>query len=346
MHRFVRCLITEWRRLKLPVAGETVIVAVSGGADSVSLLLALHDLKQRGKIGHRIVAAHFNHRLRGAESDADEEFVRQLTTKLRVELAVGQANIPTDGNLEQNARNARYDFLCGTAEKLNAFAVVTGHTLNDQAETFLMNLIRGSGPDGLRGMSSVRPLCMETAVESETKTVDPEAPLLFDSLSTLLVRPLLTWAKRKNTEGFCVDSGVEYRYDTMNEDTAFRRVRIRKILLPLLEDFNPKIIDTLAQTASLMQNSIPPRPENAASSENGLAVKDLKQLEKRDHYDTIRNWLRRQRGSTRALEMKHIEAVARLISSEKSGKTAELPGGDKVIKSGGKLQYVQNKVEN
>src|ERR1035437_2381651 len=214
MHKFVRCLITEWRRLGLPVAGETVIVAVSGGADSVSLLLALDDLKRLGKLAHRIVAAHFNHRLRGTESDADEEFVRSLTSQLKLELAVGKGDIQAAGNLEQNARNERYDFLCQTAEKLNAFAVVTGHTVNDQAETFLMNLIRGSGPEGLRGMSPVRPLCMETTVVAETKLDDPLAPLLFETLPTLLVRPLLTWSKRLSTEGYCVDRGIEYRYDT------------------------------------------------------------------------------------------------------------------------------------
>src|SRR6476469_9960231 len=82
VHKFVRNLITEWRRLELPTTDGTVVIAVSGGADSVSLLLGLHDLKQRGKVDLRLVAAHFNHRLRGAESDADEEFVRGLTTKL------------------------------------------------------------------------------------------------------------------------------------------------------------------------------------------------------------------------------------------------------------------------
>ncbi|MBC7900696.1 MAG: tRNA(Ile)-lysidine synthetase, partial [Saprospiraceae bacterium] len=87
MHKFVRNLITEWRRLELPFSGQTFIVAVSGGADSVSLLLALHDLKGRKKLDLRFIAAHFNHNLRAAESDADEAFVKQLTVKLGLELA-------------------------------------------------------------------------------------------------------------------------------------------------------------------------------------------------------------------------------------------------------------------
>ena len=170
MHSFVRNLISEWRRLDLPFSGETVVVAVSGGADSVSLLAALHDLVRRKKLEHRIVAAHFNHKLRGDESDADEAYVRALTTRLGVELAVGNGDIPQEGNLEQNARTARYDFLARRAENLQAFAVVTGHTINDQAETFLMNLIRGSGPDGLAGMKTVRALEGEKGGRGEGET--------------------------------------------------------------------------------------------------------------------------------------------------------------------------------
>ena len=339
MHSFVRNLITEWRRLGLAFSGETVIVAVSGGADSVSLLLALHDLKNRKKIGHRIVAAHFNHNLRGAESDADEEYVRSLTTKLGVELAIGHGDISREGNLEQNARNSRYDFLARSAENLNAFAVITGHTINDQAETFLLNLIRGSGPDGLRGMSVVRLLEEEKDAGGET---DFSPPLLF-SPSPLLIRPLLTWGKRSDTEEFCRDHEIEYRYDTMNEDTAFKRVRIRKILLPLLEDFNPKIIETLAQTAALMSAVSETNLVDDISGQNGdLSVKELKLLDQSEFHKTLRAWLKRERGTVRGLELKHIEAVGRLILSAKSGRTAELPGGGRVIKSGGKLVYEEN----
>ena len=158
MNDFVRNLITEWRKLKLPFEGKTFVIGVSGGADSVSLALALRDLKTRGKLNLRFVVAHFNHVLRGKESDLDEDFVRELAAQNDFELALGRGRIVSTGNLEQKARNARYDFLTKTAENLKAHGVLTAHTLNDQAETFLINLIRGSGLEGLGGMKPVRVL--------------------------------------------------------------------------------------------------------------------------------------------------------------------------------------------
>lgn len=334
MHAFVRSFITEWRRLELPTDGETIIVAVSGGADSVSLLLALHDLKERDKIGHRIVAAHLNHRLRGTDSDADERFVKMLAGQLGVELAVGGLEIVGGGNLEQNARDKRYAFLSQTAGRLSAFAVATGHTINDQAETFLMNLLRGSGVQGLAAMPSKRQL--------NRQPIDGDED---DAGRTLLVRPLLCWAKRGDTEAYCRDRGIEYRYDTMNEDTAFRRVRIRKVLLPLLEDFNPKIVEVLAQTANLMQNLPGPAADgNRFADQDELVLGDLRGLEHAELNAAIRSWLQARRGTTRRLGLKHITAVERLILSEKSGRVAEVPGG-RVIKTGGRLGYEENKVE-
>ncbi|MBK8465666.1 MAG: tRNA lysidine(34) synthetase TilS [Chloracidobacterium sp.] len=342
MHNFVRNLITEWRRLELPVENATVVVAVSGGADSVSLLLGLNELRKASKLNLKIVAAHLNHQLRGVESDVDEQFVKHLTTELGIGLDLHREKIKPQGNLEQNARNTRYAFLAEAARNLNAFAVLTGHTLNDQAETFLLNLIRGSGPEGLGGMRAVREL------ESvKMRTQEDESSLLpFSSSPLFLVRPLLSWAKRIDTEAFCNEMGIEYRYDTMNEDTAFKRVQIRKILLPLLEDMNPKIVETLANTASLMQGVIEPSDSfNETLIEADLSLGELKTLSKPELYGKLRSWLRQHRGNSRRLELKHIQAIERLVFSEKSGKTAELPGG-RVVKSGGKLMYKENKVEN
>src|SRR5690606_23491780 len=132
MHKFTRSLLTEWRRLALPFEGETVVVAVSGGADSVALLLALVELAERKKVVNEMVVAHFDHGLRGGASKADAEFVRGLAGDRCLKFVGGKGNVAAKGNLEQNARRARYAFLEKTAVEAKAFAVVTGHTINDQ----------------------------------------------------------------------------------------------------------------------------------------------------------------------------------------------------------------------
>jgi len=346
VHNFVRKLITEWRRLDLPFEGGTIVVAVSGGADSVSLLLAIHDLTQRKKLGYRIVAAHFDHGLRGAESDADAEFVRDLTTKLGIELALKRGSVTTKGNLEQNARDARYAFLNETATNLDAFAVLTGHTVNDQAETFLLNLIRGSGVAGLSGMKAVRELGSRGVEELRSGGVEDtkDAPrLLPSSTPPLLIRPLLTWAKRGDTEAFCHAMDIVYRRDSMNDDTMYKRVQIRKVLLPMLADMNPNIVETLANTAALMQASVEnSRDSNQIEPPDELILSEVKDLSVPELNSLIRSWLKWHRGTTRALQLKHIEAVSRLILSTKSGRAAELPGGGRVVKSAGKLVYEEN----
>jgi tRNA(Ile)-lysidine synthase len=363
MQDFTRNLITEWRRLKLPFSGETFVVAVSGGADSISLILALKELKKRGKFDHRFIVAHFNHKLRDGASDDDEDFVRLLAVQHDIELAVGRGHISKDGNLEQNARDARYQFLTRTAESAGAFAVLTGHTLNDQAETFLLNLLRGAGPDGLGGMRPVRELRdMESWGHGDTENEFSSRFLPFPTSPLLLIRPLLTWAKRRDTENFCHKMGVNFRYDTMNEDIAFKRVRIRKLLLPMLEDFNPNIVETLAKTASLMRESWDAETRGRGDREKAreeeskkaardqeksgeLKLSDLKSLPKIELYELLRNWLKVRRGSLRGIELKHIEAIERLIHSRKSGKTAELPNRQAVVKQDGALRFEDLKVE-
>jgi len=365
MNKFVRNLSTEWRKLKLPFSSATFIIAVSGGADSVSLMVALNELKTRSKLNLRFVVAHFNHHLRGEDSDKDEQFVQGLAQNFSLELALGTGEFSKEtGNLEQNAREARYKFLAQTAENLNAYAVLTAHTLNDQAETFLFNLIRGSGLDGLGGMKTVRSLefgVWSSESSEESKIQNPKSKIQ-------LVRPLLNWAKREDTENFCLLNKIEFRSDAMNEDLKFNRVRIRKILLPLLKDFNPKIVETLAKTATLLREDAEhfaatrrrtatgffarERNENVENRDGKietpvetLLLKDLKDIFPSMRKIILRDWLERNRGNLRRLELQHIEAIEKLIDSRKSGRTIELPGGETVIKKEGKLVFQKTKVE-
>jgi tRNA(Ile)-lysidine synthase len=323
MRAFERKLITEWRRLGLPASDEAVIVAVSGGADSLSLLLAVDELRRSKKLHVRVIAAHFNHHLRGEESDADENFVRFTCSQNDIELAIGHSGIRHTSNIEQAARIERYAFLQSTAEDLKAAIVLTAHTIDDQAETFLLNLIRGSGVQGLSGIRPVRRL---SAADS---TIE-------------LVRPLLSWARRSDTENYCREVGVEYRSDTMNEDESFTRVRIRKILLPLLSDFNPKIVERLADTTRLLREG--DRTETVVTAEP-LKLTDLRALSDAESSQLLRAWLAVNRGDNRQIELKHIDAIRRLVNSRKSGRTVELPGGSTVVKQDGKLVFSDKLVE-
>ena len=323
MRAFERKLITEWRRLKLPVSEATIIVAVSGGADSLSLLLAVDELRVLGKLNLRMVAAHFNHGLRGDESDADEDFVRRLCIERKIELATSRSKLKHTSNIEQAARIERYDFLRNTAENLRAEWVMTAHTVDDQAETLLLNLIRGSGVSGLSGIRPVR-------------------SLKAGNIDISLVRPFLNWARRLDTENYCRDLGVKFRSDTMNEDESFTRVRIRKVLLPLLRDFNPKIVERLAETTRLLRAEIAPEPELNTEPLKLSVIRDLSDLESGR---LLRSWLAVNRGDSRQIELKHIDAIRRLVNSRKSGKTVELPDGDRVIKQDGKLMFCNNLVE-
>jgi tRNA(Ile)-lysidine synthase len=324
VHKFVRNLITEWRRLELPIGGERVIVAVSGGADSTALLFALADLRDRKKLTHELVIAHFNHQLRGVESGADERFVSKVATDMSFEYVSGSGDLKGKSDLEQRARDERYSFLARVAKEKKASFVLTGHTIDDQAETFLLNLIRGSGVDGLCAMPVKRPLSDEI----------------------VLVRPLLSWARRQDTEDYCRESGVKFRRDRMNVDLNFTRVKIRRQVLPKLAELNPKIIETLARTAEVLAlSSDKTNDKTPYGSSPTLKLTDLKKMSDNDRYTYIRSWLRDQRRNLRGIELKHIEAIARLVKSPKSGRIVELPGGGRVVKGGGGLAFRHIKLE-
>lgn len=210
----------------------TVLVAVSGGSDSVALVRALYALKTEG--AGRLAAAHFNHRLRGEAADADEAFVVELCAGLGVRCEVGRAgwdlrSAAAGSNLEAAARKARYRFLRAAAGRLGARYVATAHTADDQAETVLHRVLRGTGIAGLAGMARARPLGEGTAV----------------------VRPLLDF-DRSVLAAYLTDLGQPWRHDATNDDLGRTRNRIRHELLPqLARDFNPGVRKALLRLGTL-----------------------------------------------------------------------------------------------
>lgn len=335
LSEFARRLLAEWRRQEAPSAGANVVVAVSGGADSTALLLALDELLKAERLALQLTVAHLNHGLRGADGKADALWVANLAKELGHEVALGvaavkeQASAASD-NLEQAARRARYEFLAAAACKYKARAVVTAHTTDDQAETVLLRLLRGSGADGLGGIEPVRAL--ETGSD------------------VLLIRPLLSWAGRKETEAYCRERNVEFRLDEMNEDERFTRVRIRKQLLPLLTTFNGRMTEALVRTAALIREDVAAlncsaaellaaaSDESAGGAPPLLSLSVLRVAPPALRRRALRQWISAGRGHLRRLEMVHLLAVEGLLAGERGGRTIELPGGATVSRQRGQLR--------
>jgi tRNA(Ile)-lysidine synthase len=325
VNKFCRNTITNWRKLKLPFDSETFILAVSGGADSVSLLAVFFELKRLEKLNLEFIVAHFDHNLRSKESDADANFVQFLAEKYGFRVVIEQANLSKSGNLEEVARNARYDFLARTASENKAFGILTAHTQNDQAETFLMNLIRGSGLEGLSAMPEIRDISAESKIK--------------------LIRPFLSWAKRIDTEDYCNQLGISFRDDSMNSDEKFLRVKIRKNLLPFLRELNPKILETISQTARRLRLESHISTGNIFEIEDELSSSKLATLGENERYRIIRKWLSHHRGNLRSIGMKHVESIDRLSRSRKSGREVELPGFESVLKKEGLLLFRKQRLK-
>jgi len=297
-----------------------------------------------------LTAAHLDHGLRGASAAADERFVESLARAHGFEFAssradVGRRAVESGDNLEQAARRARYEFLAEAARRAGASAVLTGHTLDDQAETVLLRLLRGGGSEGLGGM---RP---ERALEEGGEVA--------------LRRPLLEWARRADTEGYCRARGVEFRADEMNEDERFARVRVRRSLLPLLETFNPRAAEAVARAAGLLREESAALDAFAArlleearaeafgasgeafgASGSGawpLRVGVLGAAPTALRRRALRLWVARGRGGLRRVSLAHLAAVERLLAGERGGRVAELPGGARVERRRGLLTFYGKK---
>ena len=329
---FARSLRKEWRRLGLPAANARVVVAVSGGADSVALLGALNELTQSKKLKLKLFVAHLDHGLR-KDSRADARWVRALAKRLGHESLARRVDVKafaagSGDNLEQAARQARYKFLAQVAKEKRAVVVLTAHTMDDQAETVVLNLLRGSGMNGLSGMEPAR--------------------RLGEGSEVILARPLLGWARRKDTENYCRSRAVEFLTDEMNTDEKFTRVRVRRQLLPQMESFNPKIVEGLARTAELLREDFAAL-DQAANRLLELAMEDgagsrlridlLALAPTALRRRTLRQWIEQGRGDLKRIERVHVLAVESLLFGDRGRRVIELPGGPNVLRRGKWLQF-------
>ena len=218
--------------------GDLLVVAVSGGPDSVCLL---HVLRHVWNASLRLHVAHLNHGLRGTAAEADAAFVTELAAQWSLPATIGHRDVPAlvaeqHLSVEEAARLSRYAFLAGVARQMEAQAVAVGHNADDQAETILLHLLRGSGLDGLIGM---RP-----------QAICPEEPQP-GSNPVPLIRPLLTIG-RADIEAYCQVHQLPTRLDSTNLDTHLTRNRVRHELLPLLATYNPRIREALRHTGEVV----------------------------------------------------------------------------------------------
>jgi len=227
---FEQSIETVIRDKRMCPSESRVLVAVSGGPDSVALLAVLHALRKR--LGVELMVAHLDHGLRGEESKQDAQFVRQLCDRLGVEVMVQELGLKKtlarqQGlSLQEYAREARYTALYEMAQERNASKIALGHTADDQAETVLMWMIRGSGTNGLKGMYPVR--------------------------GPYIIRPLLGMDRAEIVE-YLNSRGLAYRNDSTNAQPIYLRNQIRRDLVPVLKRFNPKVVRVLGRQVEILR---------------------------------------------------------------------------------------------
>jgi len=283
-------LLAFIRKNNLMEAGDSVVCAVSGGADSVALLFAMYLLRE--KLGITLTAAHFNHNLRGAESDEDEIFVRDVCSRYDIPLIVGSACVKAgEKGLEAAARDARYAFFATLPGK-----IATAHTADDNAETVLLHLIRGTGLKGLGAIAPVR---------------------------GNIIRPMLD-VTRQEVEAFLAEYHLQYRQDSSNDTDDFLRNRIRHHVMPLLKQENPKICENLSTMAQRLRQDEQALQE-MANIEDEPSVSTLQAMSPAVRSRALENFLKKN--GVKEPESEHISLAGALVFSEKPGAKASLPGG-------------------
>ncbi len=302
--------------------GDRVLVGVSGGPDSVTLLHVLHSLKKEYSLN--ILVAHLDHKFRGEESKADRIFCQELAKKYGLEIVFEEIDVPKIAeekgiSPEEAARFERYNFFKAAAKERGIKKITVGHTRDDQAETVLMRLIRGAGMKGLGGISPVK-----------------------EMQGFLIIRPLIE-ISRKEVEEFISGSGLKFRKDSSNEKTIFTRNKVRLELIPFLEkEFNANIKEVLANMAENLQieneflAKYAKRKFNSVSkikhSEIYIDLKKFKKQPEAVRKRILRTALEELKGDLRRLTYQHWKEIEELIDNRPVNSIVDLPAGISITK--------------
>jgi len=318
----VRNTITKYNMIR---RGDLIVVAVSGGPDSVCLLNVLHELKD--KLGIELVVAHFNHGLRPGEDEAETRFVESLALSYNLPFEEKRVNLSIkagNSSFEEMARHARYVFLEEVKERLAAQKIAVGHNLNDQAETVLMRLLRGSGPSGLAGI----PPCRDKGI----------------------IRPLIEISRDK-IESYLDGRGLTYVTDSSNLETRYLRNKIRLDLLPRLEKYQPRIVELLGQTAEIMRNDeawfeikaadwVKTKAKIKIDSEIHFPLSSFIKLPYALKNRVVRYAIKMTGGNLRGVSLRHIEAINQVAIGKKPQAQINLPNGLTVKRVYNKMVFI------
>lgn len=325
----VRATIAEHN---LFARGDKVIVGISGGPDSLTLLHCLRALREELQID--LFVAHLNHKLRGGESDADAQFVAWLAQEWHLPATIEEcevAKLATEKRLsvEEAARHARYAFLTEVARRTGATVIAVAHHADDQVETVLMHFLRGAGLAGLRGMKYKIEISEMGFGSSPTSN-----PKLH------LVRPLLD-VTRAEIETYCKKNYLTPHYDRSNLDTAFFRNHLRQETLPYLETLNPNLRQTLIRTShaiaddyDFLHRGIRSAYALVARERDGAIVFDRaawRAIHPALQRGTLRSAVQQLRGDLRNIDWTHIEDARRVALEKYAGAAATLPQGLQLV---------------
>ena len=316
------------KKYNLIQTGEKIVVGVSGGPDSICLIDILNEIKNEKKIEFELVVCHINHLIR-EEAGEDEEFVKNYCKEKQIPFFAKHAKVQKIAETEkigteEAGRKIRYEFFNEILNKTNANKIATAHTKNDNAETVLMNIIRGSGTQGLKGITPIR--------------------------DNKYIKPLIN-LRREEIEEYCKEKNLNPRHDKTNDENIYTRNKVRNILIPLIKkEFNPNIIETIDRLSNLAQKENEYFEKITEKTYKELLIKEekeeiilnLKGFNKQEEVIKSRIILytiKRILKTTNGIEKIHIEDIIKLCQNNIGNKYLTPNKHIKILVNKGKMYF-------
>ena len=314
------------KKFNMITSGDKVVIGVSGGPDSITLLNILNKFKEYLNIN--IFVAHINHKIR-VEADEETEYVHNFCNNIGVECYIKEVKVEEEAKklkigTEEAGRNIRYEFFEEVAKKVGANKIATAHNSNDNAETVLMNIIRGTSIAGLKGIEKVR--------------------------DEKYIRPLIE-CSREEIEDYCANQKLNPKYDKSNNENIYTRNKIRNLLIPYLKkEFNPNIVEGINRLSTLatqyeqfLNKIVENEYQKLLISENNEIILDLKEFNKLDYViksKVILYTISKVFGKTSGIEKKHIDDIIKLCNNNIGNKYLIPKKGLKIFVKKGKIFFL------